>query len=297
MAWQGLHLTTPCRLRLHKRRVEVTLEDDTTHAVPLEDLAWLLVDTGEATLTARLISACMEGGVAIIFSDSKHTPVGMALPFHQHFQQAAVAHRQIAVSQPQKKKLWQAIVKRKILNQAGNLEHAQHPDHKTLAEIARHVKSGDPDNTEARAARYYWPRFFDNFQRSDESDIRNALLNYGYAILRSAIARGLVAAGLIPAFGLHHNSIQNSFNLADDLIEPFRPAVDWLARERFLVMEPDAVSLSKEDRHFMAGILSETIILAEEQVTILTASERIASSLATFLANDKGASPDLPVTW
>ena len=296
MAWRGLHITQPARLRLRNRRIAVA-QDDAEHAFPVEDVAWIVLDTQEATLTAGLISACMVAGIPILFSDARHMPCGLALPFHQHFLQADVAHRQVMTAEPLRKRLWQRMVQVKIENQAGTLERSQCQDAKALREMSRHVKSGDPGNVEARAARYYWPRLFQDFRRGDDEDRRNALLNYGYAVLRAAIARGLTASGLLPAFGIHHRSQQNAFNLADDLIEPFRPVVDWRVLEHCQAQGRDETELTKDDRQWMAGILSENVLLEGSQVSVLTATERAASTLVGAITEGDAALLALPVTW
>jgi CRISPR-associated protein Cas1 len=216
------------------------------------------------------------------------------LPFHQHHKQAEVATAQLAASAPLKKKLWQALVRRKIRNQAAHLARLDAGAGKTLAEMAKLVQAGDPANVEARAARFYWQRLYQDFTRADAEDRRNALMNYGYAIVRAALARALVAAGLLPCFGIHHEANANAFNLADDLIEPFRPFVDVMAANRATAV-PDAAELTKEDRQHMAFILSAEAVVKGETVNILTASEQAAFSLANILAGkqDDLALPEL----
>jgi CRISPR-associated protein Cas1 len=278
MAWRGVHLTKPARLSFADGQM-VVAQDDGEVRLPLEDIAWIILDGAHATLTSTLLSACMDSGIVVIATDEKHTPNGLALPFHGHFRQGEVAHRQIGMSEPLKKRLWQAIVQAKIANQAASLQAADADAAATLREMTRHVGSGDPENVEARAARFYWSRFFADFRREDAGDRRNALLNYGYAVLRAGIARVLVAYGLLPAFGIHHASVSNAFNLADDLIEPFRPFADAVARRR---MEADARNpgdLTADDRRAMASVLLEETRFDGETVTLLTAAERCAMSL------------------
>src|SRR3546814_6536601 len=119
--------------------------------------------------------ACLQAGIPVICSDEKHTPCGVLLPFHQHWQQGGVARAQIGAGTPLKKRLWQTIVRRKIKNQAAVLDRAQIEGGRTLREMAPHVGSGDPGNVEARAARFYWQRLFKDFRRHDEADLRIAL--------------------------------------------------------------------------------------------------------------------------
>jgi CRISPR-associated protein Cas1 len=195
--------------------------------LPLEDIAWIILDTPQATLTTALLSACMEAGIALIVTDERHHPSGLALPFHRHHRQAEVAALQVALGDGLRNRLWQMIVRAKIRNQAAVLSLCGRSA-TPLGAMAQRVTPGDAENVEARAARYYWSRLFDHFVRENGTDRRNAMLNYGYAVMRGAVARALVAAGLLPAIGLHHTSALNPFNLADDILEPFRPIIDLM---------------------------------------------------------------------
>jgi CRISP-associated protein Cas1 len=290
MAWKGVHVSKPARLSWKDRQLCVA-QDDGDVAMPLEDVAWIVLDSNHCTLTASLVSACMAAGVAIIFTDERHTPSGIALPFHTHHRQSAVAQMQMGLTLPLKKRLWQALVVAKIENQAACLDLCGR-DGTAVAAIAKFVTSGDPDNTEARAAREYWSTLFTDFIRSDETDLRNAMLNYGYAIVRSAIARALVASGLLPCFGLFHDSASNAFNLADDLFEPFRPLVD---RKVFTLSGNGTRrdgKLSLDERRALAGILHENVRLGDETVSTLIATERAAEALVRAM---EAASPALLV--
>ncbi len=138
--------------------------------------------------------------------------------------------------------------------------------------MAKLVGSGDPDNVEARAARDYWSRLFDHFARGDGADRRNGMLDYGYAVVRAAVARALVACGLLPCIGLQHAGASNAFNLADDLLEPFRPFVDRLAstlaaRRRTGLTDQRKVGVSLQDRRTLAGILTADAQVGDERVS------------------------------
>lgn len=288
MAWKGVHISKPARLSWKDKQLCVA-QDEGSVTMPLEDVAWIVLDSNHSTLSVSLVSACMDLGVALIFTDKRHTPSGLALPFHRHHRQAAVAQMQMGLTLPLKKRLWQALVVAKIENQAACLEACGRGGAAVLA-VSKLVASGDPDNTEARAAREYWSTLFDDFARGDETDLRNAMLNYGYAIVRSAIARALVASGLLPCFGLFHDSAANAFNLADDLFEPFRPLVD---AKVFTLSESGrrkTGELSVEERRALAGILHEDTALGDESVSTLIATERAAEGLVRAM---EGASPAL----
>ncbi|MGZ9033819.1 MAG: type II CRISPR-associated endonuclease Cas1 [Rhodospirillales bacterium] len=294
MAWKGVHLSRPARLAQADRQLLVR-QDEGEVRLPLEDVAWIILDTPQATMTSALLAACMEEGVAIIITDARHHPSGIVLPFHRHHRQAGVAGMQIEAGTPLKKRLWQSVVRAKIENQAATLDMCGRHGARWLREMGKRVRSGDPANSEAQAARYYWGCLFEEFSRSDVADRRNSLLDYGYAIVRAAVARALVAYGLLPALGLRHASATNAFNLADDLLEPFRPFVDSLVFS-LLRAAPDVADrqLSLQDRRSLAGILAATACVGEETMTLLAASEVVAASLVRGLEQKSAALLRLP---
>jgi CRISP-associated protein Cas1 len=296
VAWRGLHVSRPATLRLRQRSLEVEQEDGTLR-FPLEDLAWIVLDTPQVTTTAALLAACMADGVPVVVSDERHMPCGVLLSFHQHHRQAGLARLQIAAAGPFCKRVWQAIVQQKIVNQAAALEPLDPISARTLSAIARQTRSGDPDNVEARAARFYWSHLFIGFRRGD-NDRRNAMLNYGYAVLRAAVSRSLVAYGFLPAIGVHHDSAQNAFNLADDLIEPFRPFADRLAVNRWEQVRHDGgMELTLADRQVMAAVLTMDALLDEETVPMLASIDLAVESLQrAFAMGDAGElrTPTLP---
>lgn len=295
MAWRGLHISQPSRLSLKSRRLVVEQEENEPLSFPLEDVAWVLLDTPQATTSAALMAACLQAGIPVIYSDEKHNPCGVLLPFHQHWQQAGVARLQIGATAPLKKRLWQAIVRRKLENQAAVLDRAQVEGGRTLCEMRAHVKSGDLGNIEARGARFYWQRLFEDFRRHDEADLRNAMLNYGYAVLRAGVARGLVAAGLLPAFGIHHAGAQNAFNLADDLLEVLRPVADWAAfRLSGQGRRPSEDNLTREHRQQLVGVMTEPLMIEGEQLTVLPAVDRMVASLVRAFSGDGAEALKLP---
>jgi CRISPR-associated protein Cas1 len=164
-----------------------------------------------------------------------------------------------------------------------------------LREMTRHVGSGDPDNVEARAARAYWSELWVDFRRDDGGDRRNKLLNYGYAVIRSGVARSLVASGLLPALGINHASVTNAFNLADDLVEPFRPFVDIHAWRTVGEGRPCRNDLSVDDRRAMAGVLLGEARVSAETVTLLVAAEKASESLVRAIESNAPDALELPV--
>jgi len=292
MAWRNLHISNPARLKLREKQL-VVIQDDGELTLAIEDIAVIVIDTPQITMTTSLMSAFAMQGVVVIFPDLRHHPCGILLPFHTHYAQAAIACLQIEVGLPLKKRLWQAIIRQKIANQAFVLRQRDSSQAKRLMAMQNHVQSGDPDNIEAQAARFYWRCLFDNFTRANEGDLRNALLNYGYAIVRAALARACVACGLLPAFGLHHQSKNNSFNLVDDLIEPFRPFVDWLIWQ-YMSQRNGGEEMNVEDRRHIVSIIQFPIRIDDGVTTLGSATEKCANSLVRAYENKSAALLVLP---
>lgn len=214
---------------LHTRDEQLVIEKDgfKVGTVPIEDLGVLILDSPQLLITSSVMRRLAEENVAVVFTDSKHLPSSLTIPFSVHSIQSKVLNSQIAASMPVKKRLWSAVISAKIANQGRSLELCGRDGAERLRQIAARVKSGDSENVEAFAARYYWRRLFgDEFRRDREAADHNVLLNYGYAIVRAATARAIVGTGLHPGLGIAHKNQYNPFPLADDLVEPLRPFVD-----------------------------------------------------------------------
>jgi CRISPR-associated protein Cas1 len=292
MAWKGVHITQPGRLSLADGQL-VVAQGDGNVRLPLEDIGWVIIDDPGVTLTTSLLAGLATHGIALATSDARHMPSMLALPFHGHHRQAGVARDQLAWTLPFRKRCWQAIVQAKIINQAAVLDGAEKPHADTLLAMARQVGSGDPDNVEARAARQYWQALFPGFTRGNEADLRNKALNYGYAVLRAVISRALVGAGFLPCLGLWHDSATNAFNLADDLIEPFRPVCDQMVETLCRDRDP-ASDLVLQDRRRLAGLPGSPVLIAGEGMTVLHACERMVASLGVATAFNEPARLTLP---
>lgn len=194
--------------------------------VPLDDIAAVIANAHGLSYTNNLLVALAERGAPFVLCAANHNPVGMLLPIEGNFEQSRRIEAQIAASRPTHKRLWAAVVRSKLEQQAAALEATGGPPAPLLA-LARKVRSGDPENLEAQGARRYWGLLFGaGFRRDQGGDGINALLNYGYTVLRAATARAVVAAGLHPGIGLHHSHDNNAMRLVDDLMEPFRPVID-----------------------------------------------------------------------
>lgn len=208
-----------------------SFKKDATKTLPVEDIGVIILDHPQITVTQRVLEALLENGSAVITCDSHRMPVGLMLPLCGNTTQNERFRNQIDASRPLMKQLWQQTVTAKIENQAALLEKMRGTVVKNMRVWAADVKSGDPDNFEARAAAYYWKNAFPSiphFTREREGTAPNNMLNYGYAILRAIVARSLVASGLLPTLGIHHHNRYNAYCLADDIMEPYRPFVDKL---------------------------------------------------------------------
>ncbi|MEG1649768.1 MAG: type II CRISPR-associated endonuclease Cas1, partial [Rikenellaceae bacterium] len=203
------------------------------YIVPIEDIGIVVLDNKQITITHGVIELLLENNVALITCDSDRLPVGLMLPLCSHTTQSERFRVQIDASLPLKKQLWQQTIQAKITNQARLLSSMRCVMVKNMLVWAGDVKSGDPDNLEARAAAYYWANTFSNFKRDRYGASPNNMLNYGYAILRAIVARGLVSNGLLPTLGIHHHNRYNAYCLADDIMEPYRPYVDRVVAEMF----------------------------------------------------------------
>ena len=209
-------------------------EEEMVRTLPIEDLGVIILDNKRITITQGLMEALLENNCAVITCDTKRMPVGLMLPLAGNTIQNERFRSQLDSSLPLRKQLWQQTIEAKIRNQAAVLKYVTGQEHKNILKWSDSVRSGDADNMEARAAVYYWKSIFPNapgFIRDREDEGANALLNYGYAILRAVVARALVGAGLLPTLGIHHHNRYNAYCLADDIMEPYRPYVDKLVVE------------------------------------------------------------------
>lgn len=215
---------------IHKRNSQLIIEQkgEKVASVPIEDLGFLILQNPAITLSLNLITACQNNNVIIVFCDEKHLPSSTLLPlFKGHSLHSKILSQQILIKLPAKKRLWKEIVSHKINQQHRTLEKLGKKSAR-LKKMSDEVKSGDPENIEAQAAKLYWKELFEGkFKRNVNGDGVNALLNYGYSICRALFARAIVAGGLHPTLGLHHHNQYNGLCLADDLMEPCRPWVDF----------------------------------------------------------------------
>ena len=230
------------------RSLPESFKKEATRTIPIEDIGVVVLDNKRITITSGVLEALLENNSAVISCDSKSMPVGLMLPLTGNTLQNERFRDQLASSLPLKKQLWQQTIRQKISNQETVLHHYTLIETGCMRAWINDVRSGDPDNVEAKAAAYYWKNLFTdhpNFVRGREGEPPNNLLNYGYAILRAVVARSLVASGLLPTLGIHHHNRYNAYCLADDIMEPYRPFVDELVLQ-IMAEEDDYSELTKD---------------------------------------------------
>ena len=243
----------------------------------------VVLDNKRITITSGALEALLDNNCAVITCNGSSMPHGLLLPLEGNTLQQERFQSQIMASLPLRKNLWAQTVKHKILNQERVLRHytiGTKTDN--MKAWANKVRSGDPDNLEARAAAYYWKNVFPNipnFIRDRDGISPNNLLNYGYAILRAVVARGLVVSGLLPTFGIHHKNRYNAYCLADDIMEPYRPYVDELVIK---VMEQlyDIDKLTRDLKAQLLQIPVLDVVIDGKRSPLMVAVGQTTASLA-----------------
>lgn len=282
MIKRTLYFGNPAYLKTANEQLVIELpETGETKNTPIEDIGLLILDNKQITITQASLAKLLANNTAVITCDDTHHPTGMMLPLDGHSLQSQKFQAQVDASVPLKKQLWQQTVIAKIENQAGLLCWRKE-EHKLLLTYANEVKSGDSENHEAKAAAYYWKRVFPEaleFRRERYGPPPNNLLNYGYAILRALVARSLVASGLLPTLGIHHRNQYNAYCLADDIMEPYRPFVDYTVYQiirnngKFLEMTP---SMKKA----LLEIPAMDVRIDNQKSPLMNAVQRTTASLA-----------------
>ena len=278
VVWRSLVINKPARLK--REHFALLIEQDQAARVPFEDIAVIVLNHREITLTHPVLSACAEYGIGLYATGDNHQPSGVFLPFQSHSRATRMLRLQLNLDKPTTKRAWARIIQSKINNQASCMRQLGVLDPERLESYARRVRSGDTGNMEAQASAYYFPQVFGrSFHRSQNTWV-NAALDYGYAVMRGACARALVAHGLLPTIGLFHDSEQNAFNLADDLIEPYRAIVDLQVGTAVKQKnsEPDA-ELSPTDKALLVTLLNIDVEMPRGVMSVLASIEQAAESL------------------
>ena len=257
------------------------IKEQSERTIPIEDIGVVVLDNKRITITTGLMEALLDNNCAIITCNQKSMPIGLMLPLAGNTLQNERFRHQLEASLPLRKQLWQQTIKQKIYNQEKVLSSNTPVETKRMKVWTSEVKSGDTDNTEARAAAYYWRNLFPSlphFIRDKEGDPPNNLLNYGYAILRAIIARALVASGLLPTLGIHHHNRYNAYCLADDIMEPYRPYVDNLVI-KIMQHSNDYSELTKDIKMQLLSIPVIDVEINKKRSPLMIAAQQTTASL------------------
>ena len=292
MTWRSVVISQPAKLK--RQHFSLVIEQDESIPVPFEDIAVIVLNNRQITLTHPVLSACAEYGIGLFSTGDNHQPNGVFLPFLAHNRATRMMRLQMDIDKPQTKRAWAVIIKAKINNQAFCLETVKRGDVKRVQSYANRVRSGDTENMEAQAASYYFPQLFGKGFNRAQNSWANAALDYGYAVLRGTIARGLVAHGFLPNIGLFHRSEQNAFNLADDLIEPYRPLVDLYVAQNFNPNAPTDAPLRPIDKVNLVGLLNVDVQMPRGKTSVLSAIEQSVEALARMYEGANESMLELP---
>ncbi len=289
MIKQTLYFSNPAYLRVKLRQLVIELGDEADRKIirrPIEDIGMILLDHPQITISHNAIRQLQANNTVIVSCDEKHMPYSMMLPMEGHSLQSKRYRIQLQASQPLKKNLWQQTVVAKINNQATVLD-IYGKDHRPLEALARKVNAGDTGNIEAHAAALYWEALFGpEFTRERYGDPPNNLLNYGYAIIRSLVARALVSSGLHLTLGLYHKNQYNAFCLADDVMEPFRPFVDLLVYEMYEAGQ-DSFELDIDTKKKLLSLCTMDALFGKRRSPLMVGVAHTTSSLFECFAGRK----------
>ena len=264
------------------------MKKEAERTIPIEDIGVVVLDNRRITITSGAMEALLENNCAVITCNQKSMPVGLLLPLCGNTTQNERFRSQLEASLPLRKQLWQQTIKQKILNQEHVLRINTAQETNCMRVWSNDVRSGDPDNLEARAAAYYWRNVFTtypNFVRDREGTPPNNLLNYGYAILRAIIARALVGSGLLPTLGIHHHNRYNAYCLADDIMEPYRPYVDQLVLD-IIQCNLEISDITRDLKMQLLGIPMLDVVINGKRSPLMIAAQQTTASLAKCFAGE-----------
>lgn len=264
------------------------IKKEAERTIPIEDIGVVILDNKRITITSGIMEALLENNCAVITCNQKSMPVGLLLPLCGNTTQNERFRSQLEASLPLRKQLWQQTIKQKILNQEHVLRINTDKETNCMRIWSNDVRSGDPDNLEARSAAYYWKNLFTNypnFVRDREGTPPNNLLNYGYAILRAIIARALVGSGLLPTLGIHHHNRYNAYCLADDIMEPYRPYVDQLVLD-IIQCNLEISDITRDLKMQLLGIPMLDVVINGKRSPLMIAAQQTTASLARCFAGE-----------
>lgn len=287
MSFKSIILNNPAYLSINNSNLKIKLintQEDVL--VPIDDIATILLDNPQISITKEVLSSCSKNNIAIITTDETHMPCGIMLPSYTYFKSSDVLATQLDASESLKNKIWQVIIKNKIKNQARILHFLNKKGAEQLDNLIKYVLVGDKNNTEAIASRSYFIGLFDkHFNRRDDNII-NVFLNYGYAVVRSTLAKSLASKGFNCTLGIHHSSVLNNFNLVDDLIEPFRALVDYKVYNMIFNDEVNInIPFQREHKEKLVDIMHESVLVDKGEVRLITGCDMLVDSLIKAYKN------------
>ncbi len=269
-------------VKLSIKNQQLYIETDILRQIPLEDINCIIIENQTVTVSAYLLQKMADMGITVYVCDEKHLPNAVLLSMVRHSRHFKILKYQIEAGKPLQKRLWQQIVVRKIRNQALCLAYLDLDGSEELMKMCKEVQSGDRTHVEAKAAAFYFKSLYGlGFSRGNDHVI-NSALNYGYAIVRGLIARSIVCYGLEPSIGVFHHSELNNFNLADDMIEPFRPLVDLYVSQNYDVAEIDS-DLTPERKRDIFGIINYDMDVKGEKRIISNCIDMLVASYSSAL--------------
>ncbi|MGD6771409.1 type II CRISPR-associated endonuclease Cas1 [Staphylococcus simulans] len=291
MAWRIVYLSEVNKIALNLNNLKIA-KGDLEVKLPLSDIFAIVIEELTTTITSRLMIELSKYNILVVFCNQQHLPECMVHPINGHFNQYGQMKEQLQWSEQNKGELWKHILVQKIQNQIQCMKHVGVLDERIIKmkELQTLVTSRDEMNIEGQAAKYYFNTFFEDFRRDDEFLIENMVLNFGYTILNSAIARTIVAKGLIPALGIHHIGARNHFNLASDIIEVFRPLVDLY----LLKHPPEEEYMTKAYRLELVNLMHARVQIDGKQHTVIRAIEIMVQSIIEYFRTGRYETLKLP---
>ena len=284
MAFRNIMITG--NMKLHIKDQQLLIDNGNEVSFPLEDINCILIENQAVTLSAYFLQKMADRGIALYICDEKHLPNAVLLPMVRHSRHFKVLKSQMEAGKPLQKRLWQQIVVQKIRNQALCLKLTEKDGWEELMKMCKEVQSGDRTHVEAKAAAFYFRSMYGlGFSRGNDHII-NSALNYGYAVIRGMIARSIVCYGLEPSIGVFHCSELNSYNLADDMIEPFRPLVDLYVSTHFDISEIDS-TLTPEIKRGLFGIINYDMSVKGDMRIISNCIDLLVSSFSSALQGNR----------
>ncbi len=280
---------------LHKHRgfLEVQEGDISRGKIPLDEINTVIFSSPGSSISTALIAVLMDHNIPLVICGTNYMPSNMTLPLSGNIRQFQTMQAQINLSAARRKQAWRKIIQQKILNQAALLDYYNQPTSR-LRYLAKQVRSGDPDNFEAQAARIYWQSLLGKeFRRDRTQGGTNAALNYAYTILRACVARGMVGAGLHPSFSLKHINPQNPFNLVDDLMEPFRPIADAMVMR----LPDNFCELTPALKTYLASLTILPLPYHKESLSLSHSCVRQSQSFSRYIMGESDSLllPNLPL--